>query len=187
MLKDNLPLILVTQNEHKLKELTPLFKQYDVSFQTSPIEKTEVRSQSVEVIAKKAAQIAYDSLGRPVVLDDTGFYIEYLNGFPGAYAAYVLDTIGTAGILKLMEDATDRTARFITGVGYYDSCQSKTFEGVMTGQIGYDEAGTGGFGYDPIFKPEGFEKTYAELDFSEKVEISHRTRAFKKFLEWYTT
>ncbi|MBD3157681.1 MAG: XTP/dITP diphosphatase [Candidatus Lokiarchaeota archaeon] len=187
MSKDNTPLILVTQNKHKLKELTPLFERYDVNFETSPIEKTEVRSQSVEIIAKKAAQIAYDSLNRPVVLDDTGFYIEHLDGFPGAYAAYVLDTIGTAGILKLMEDATDRTARFITGVGYCDSHQCRTFEGVMEGQIGYEEAGGGGFGYDPIFKPEGFEKTYAELAFSEKVEISHRTRAFKKFLKWYTT
>ncbi|MGV9103090.1 MAG: XTP/dITP diphosphatase [Promethearchaeia archaeon] len=187
MPRNNQRLVLVTQNKHKVKELTPLFGRYDVEFETSSLEKKEVRSQSVEVIARKAAKFAYDSLKCPVVLDDTGFYIDYLNGFPGAYAAFVLDTVGTAGILKLMEDATNRNARFVTCVGYYNGDQTKTFKGVMEGRIGTKEAGGRGFGYDPVFIPEGFERTYAQLGFSQKVKISHRTRAFTQFLDWYTT
>ncbi|MHA1813604.1 MAG: non-canonical purine NTP pyrophosphatase, partial [Candidatus Thorarchaeota archaeon] len=63
----------------------------------------------------------------------------------------------------------------------------KTFVGEMKGTIALEERGTGGFGYDPIFVPEGFDRTYAELSFEEKVSISHRTRAFTAFLEWYTS
>ncbi|MHA1247258.1 MAG: XTP/dITP diphosphatase [Candidatus Thorarchaeota archaeon] len=179
--------ILVTQNRHKLAELTPLFKRYNVPFETTSYEKFEIRSDDVEQIARAAALHAADVFGRPVVVDDTGLFIDALNGFPRAYPAFVLDTIGRKGILRLMEGVEDRTARFVTAVGFSDSTMVKTFVGEMKGVIALEERGTGGFGYDPIFVPEGFDRTYAELSFEEKVSISHRTRAFTAFLEWYTS
>ena len=184
MSRDNI--VLVTQNEHKITELLPLFKQYNVSFDTTSIEKLEIRDDDVKEIALVAAQQALKSLKRPVVVDDTGLYIRALNDFPAAYAAFVSYKIGNSGILKLMDDIHDRYAEFRTAVAYADAEVVKVFEGVMSGTIVEVPVGSGGFGYDPIFKPDGANMTYAELSLSAKVAISHRTLAFKVFLDWYT-
>lgn len=178
--------VLVTQNSHKIRELAPLFEDNGVSFDTTDLEKLEIRSDDVEVIARAAAVHAFEVLNRPVIVDDTGLYLSALNGFPGAYAAFALKTIGYEGILKLMNGASERSAQFVTSVGYCDSTHTITFVGTMHGTIAEKAAGRSGFGYDPIFIPEGFDKTYAELDLTEKVSISHRTRAFIAFLDWYS-
>ena len=185
MSKDRL--VLVTQNKHKLKELTPLFKKYDVGFDTTSLEKYEIRSDNIEEIARVAAQTAYETLQKPVVVDDTGFFVDALNGFPGSYAGIVLKFIGYEGILRLMTDKGERASTFKTAVGYFDGNYLESFVGSMLGSIAYDSAGVGGFGYDPIFVPDGFTKTYAQLTFDEKVSISHRTKAFEEFLQWYTS
>ncbi|MFW9806243.1 MAG: XTP/dITP diphosphatase [Candidatus Thorarchaeota archaeon] len=180
-------LVLVTQNQHKLKELRPLFKKYDVNFETTSIEKHEIRSESVEEIARVAAKVAFETLQRPVVVDDTGFFVEILNGFPGSYAAIVLNAIGYQGILKLTNNMTNRSAKFMTAVGYCDGHYLESFLGIMPGVLAREPAGEGGFGYDPIFIPDGFKQTYAQLSLEEKVSISHRTKAFEEFLKWYTS
>ncbi len=178
-------LTLVTTNEHKLAELRPLFAEYGVNFETMGIEKVEIRDDSVENVAREAAKHAFTTLQKPVVVDDTGLYIDTLAGFPRSYPAFVLKTIGRGGILRLLEGKTDRSARFVTSVGYSDGENLYTFTGEMRGRISLEERGSEGFGYDPIFIPEGFDRTYAELSFREKTAISHRTRAFRSFLEWY--
>jgi len=185
MSKDSI--VLVTQNKHKLAELTPLFEEYGLPFETTTLEKFEIRSTDVEEIAGAAAQHAFMTLGRPVVLDDTGFFVASLKEFPGAYAAFVLKSIGYEGILKLLENVEDRTARFETAVGFCDGTHLKTFVGEMHGTISFEPSGSEGFGYDPIFIPDGFKKTYADLTFEEKISISHRSKAFRKFLEWGTS
>lgn len=183
MSKDKL--ILITKNEHKIAELTPLFEEFGVPFETSDLEKHEVRDQSVGRVAMEAAKNAYKILKRPVVVDDTGLYVESLNGFPGPYAAYVLESIGCEGLLRLMEGVEDRDARFDTGVGYADGWAFRYFIGTMYGDIAKSPVGEGGFGYDPIFLPDGESRTYAQLSLDEKVKVSHRSEAFRKFLEWY--
>jgi len=179
-------LVLVTQNKHKLAELRPLFEKFDVSFETTSVEKFEIRADDVEAVAHEAAITAYDALKRPVVLDDTGLFVDALNGFPGTYSAYVLKAIGNAGILRLMNNINERAAKFVTAVGYADGDAIQTFVGVMSGNIARTPAGEEGFGYDPIFVPQGETRTYAQLSLSEKVNISHRTKAFRRFLDWYT-
>jgi XTP/dITP diphosphohydrolase len=157
-----------------------------VVFETTNIEKHEIRSNKVRRVASEAAKHAYTILKKPVVVDDTGLYIDILDGFPGAYAAYVLGTIGKEGILKLMKGKENRHAKFVTAVGFTDESQSKSFIGEMEGRIAENAAGREGFGYDPIFIPNGLDITYAQLSFTEKVNISHRTKAFTQFLEWYS-
>ena len=178
-------IVLVTQNEHKILELTPLFEEYDVPFETTDLSKWEVRSFSVGNVALEAAKFAYGKLKRPVVVDDTGLYIESLNGFPGPTASYVLESIGIEGVLKLMDSVEDRDAHFDTAVGFANGWVFRYFIGTVYGNIATEPAGKGGFGYDPIFIPEGETRTYAQLSTQEKVKISHRTEAFRKFLEWY--
>lgn len=180
-------LVLVTQNQHKLKELTPLFKRYNIEFETTSLEKHEIRSEDVEEIARVAARVAFDTLQQPVVVDDTGFFVDELKGFPGSYAAIVLRTIGYEGILQLLGDKEERSSAFKTAVGFCDGESLVSFVGIMSGAVAYEPAGTGGFGYDPIFVPDGFSKTYAQLTLEEKISISHRTKAFEEFLKWYTS
>ncbi|MGY5871652.1 MAG: RdgB/HAM1 family non-canonical purine NTP pyrophosphatase [Candidatus Thorarchaeota archaeon] len=180
-------IVLVTQNKHKLAELTPLFEEYGLPFETTKLEKLEIRSDDVEEIAGAAAKHAFMILGKPVVLDDTGFFVSALKDFPGAYAAFALKAIGYQGILKLLDGVEDRSARFVTAVGFYDGTHLKTFVGEMHGTISEHPSGSEGFGYDPIFIPKGFTETYADLTFSEKISISHRSKAFRKFLEWGTS
>ncbi len=177
--------VLVTQNRHKLEELRPLFDRYGVLYDTTDVEKIEIRSERVEDIALAAARHAYSILKRPVIVDDTGLYILALDGFPGSYAAYVLKSIGNNGILRLLEGRSDRSAVFVTAVGYCDGVHLRSFEGEVKGSIGTAPAGEGGFGYDPVFIPEGAKKTYAQMSLEEKVGMSHRTRAFAAFLDWY--
>ena len=184
MSKDSL--VLVTQNKHKLAELTPLFEEYEMPFETTNLEKFEIRSNDVEEIASAAAEHAFMTLKKPVVLDDTGFFVSALRDFPGAYAAFVLKAIGYEGILKLLEGVENRSARFVTAVGFCDGEHLKTFVGEMHGTISEKPSGNEGFGYDPIFIPEGFTKTYSDLTFDEKISISHRSKAFRAFLEWGT-
>ncbi|MEM2142475.1 MAG: RdgB/HAM1 family non-canonical purine NTP pyrophosphatase [Candidatus Thorarchaeota archaeon] len=177
--------VLVTKNQNKVRELTPIFEEYDVRFEVSAIEKEEVRSDSVETVALHAAMSAYRIIHRPLVTEDTGLYISALKGFPRAYPSFVLETIGRQGILKLMQDARDRSARFVTACAYHDGSTTMVFTGELLGRISHVEAGTGGFGYDPIFVPEGYDLTLAQLGFEEKIAISHRTRAFRALLSWY--
>jgi XTP/dITP diphosphohydrolase len=185
MSRDNL--VFVTQNKHKLKELKPLFEKYNVDFETTSLEKYEIRSEDIEEIARVAAKKAFETLQKPVVVDDTGFYVAALNNFPGSYAGIVLKFIGYKGILKLMSNKKERVSVFKTAVGFFDGQQLESFVGTMSGSIALEPAGEGGFGYDPIFVPTGYTKTYAELTLEEKVSISHRTKAFEEFLNWYTS
>ncbi|MBE0526443.1 MAG: non-canonical purine NTP pyrophosphatase, partial [Candidatus Thorarchaeota archaeon] len=104
-----------------------------------------------------------------------------------SYAAFALKSIGYQGILKLLEGTEDRSARFVTAVGFCDGTHLESFVGEMKGTISEHPSGSEGFGYDPIFIPDGFTKTYAELSFDEKIKISHRSKAFRKFLEWGTS
>ncbi|MHA2424754.1 MAG: RdgB/HAM1 family non-canonical purine NTP pyrophosphatase [Candidatus Thorarchaeota archaeon] len=179
-------LILVTQNKHKLRELRPLFEEYGIELATTTIPKLEIRSNDVERVALEAAKIGFFEAKQPVVLDDTALYIDALEGFPMTYAGFVLKTLGRKGILKLMDGVKDRRARFATAVGFSDGETLATFKGVMEGSIAEKEEGEDGFAYDPIFIPEGESRTYAQLSFEEKVKISHRTKAFRAFFDWYT-
>lgn len=116
-------------------------------------------------------------------MDDTGFFIDALKGFPGPYAAYVLSSIGNTGILKIMDGITDRNARFITAIAFADERGVRVFKGTIEGCITSAPRGTGGFGYDPIFETGG--KTLAEIPLEEKSRISHRARALSAFHEWF--
>ncbi len=177
--------VLLTSNKHKVRELRPLLTEYGVPFETVPVKKFEIRSDSVVEIARTAAVHAFEQLGRPIVVDDTALFIDALNGFPRTYPAFVLQTIGVDGVLRLMDGIEDRSARFVTAVGFADDGVVETFVGEMRGHISDRPIGSGGFGYDPIFVPEGEDRTYAQLSLSEKTRISHRTRAFREFLTWY--
>ena len=142
----------------------------------------EIRSDDVSEIALQKAHFAYDRLFTPLIVDDTSFSIDSLKGFPGPYAAYVLHTIGNAGILKIMKDVDDRNAHFTTAIAFADRDGIRIFSGTIHGRIVTTSRGMGGFGYDSIFEING--RTLAELPIEEKNRISHRALALTAFRDW---
>ncbi|MGQ9587429.1 MAG: RdgB/HAM1 family non-canonical purine NTP pyrophosphatase [Thermoplasmata archaeon] len=143
----------------------------------------EVQADTLEETIVPGLRWLMPKYNRPLMIDDSGLFIEALKGFPGVYSSYVFRTLGCEGILRLMKGVRQRSARFECCIGFMNP-ESDPFvaKGVAKGTIAANQAGTGGFGYDPIFIPEGYNKTYAQLEIAEKNKISHRGRAIDVFV-----
>ena len=173
---------LVTGNKNKAAEVAAFFSGItEVAHRDFVC--VEPQADTVEEIARSKAEQAYAALGVPLIVDDTGLFISALSGFPGPYAAYVQDTIGNDGILRLMSGVPDRSAYFATAVAYADADGISVFSGRVNGMIAEAAKGTDGFGYDPIFSVGS--RTLAEMTVAEKNQVSHRARALLAFLDWY--
>ena len=172
---------VVTSNPHKAAEIAAFFGSA-AAVEHIRMEIREYRHPDIGEIARQKAEYAYRALDRPLMVDDTAFCIRALQGFPGPYAAYVLDTIGNGGILKLMDGVFDRSAYFETAIACATRGGIIVFRGRIDGVI-VPPRGTGGFGYDPIFELEDGH-TLAELSREEKSRISHRARALMQVKRW---
>ena len=172
---------MVTSNAYKAREVEAFFGG-SLEVTHVDLDIPEHRSDDVGEIAKGKAQFAFDRLQVPVIVDDTGFSIDALKGFPGPYAAYVLHTIGNGGIMRLMATEENRSAHFTTAIAYADRKITRVFSGTIHGRITRTPRGDNGFGYDPIFEWEG--RTLAELPLEEKSRISHRAKALALFRDW---
>ncbi len=173
---------VVTGNKNKAAEVAAFFQGITEVSHIS-FDCIEPQSDDIAEIARAKAEQAYVTLKIPLIVDDTGLFIEALSGFPGPYAAYVQDSLGNACILRLMEGVINRRAYFATSIAYIDEAGVQTFEGRVEGEITDAPRGTDGFGYDPIFSVQG--RTLAEMDMHEKNTVSHRARALFAFREWY--
>ena len=124
--------------------------------------------------------------------EDTGLEVEALNGQPGVYSARYAGEDGNAELnmqklLKNLKGKTNRKAQFRTSIALYLNGNYHFFEGVCKGEILQEKQGNFGFGYDPIFKPEGYNKSFAEMSIEEKGKISHRGIAMKKLISFLST
>ena len=173
-------LFVVTSNPHKADEIKSYFLD-SLDVEHVNIECPEYRNDDVGEIARNKASYAFSQVKKPLIVDDTGFYIDSLDGFPGPYAAYVFQKLGNKGILTLVKDKKDRSAHFETAVAYADSAGIRIFRGMIFGTL-VDPRGREGFGYDPIFEYEG--RTLAEIPIDEKSRISHRARALDNLRKW---
>jgi XTP/dITP diphosphohydrolase len=171
----------VTGNINKIKEARIILKDLDVEIEQIKIDYPEIQG-TLEEVAEFGAKWVYNILKKPVIVEDSGFFVEALNGFPGTYSRFVQETIGNEGILKLLEDKDNRNAYFKTVIGYCDENGVKLFKGIVKGRVSNEIRSKGyGFAYDSIFIPEGEERTFAEMTTEEKSQISHRKRAFEEF------
>jgi len=187
-LKMAMRFVLVTTNRGKVKEFSEIFTEYGFNFRVEPMATPELQENDLRKIARYSVFYAYKVLREPVLVEDAGLFIKALNGFPGPYSSYVYKTIGVDGILKLMEDVNEREARFESALAFYSPLtELKIFTGAVRGRISENPRGSKGFGFDPIFVPDGSDKTFAEMDLEEKNRFSHRARAAKKFAEWFKT
>ncbi|CAM3189462.1 RdgB/HAM1 family non-canonical purine NTP pyrophosphatase [Rhodothermus bifroesti] len=189
-------LVLATRNPGKLAELKALLEAFPVvlhaasDFPGAP--EVMEDAATLEGNAVRKARALQEYTGLPALADDTGLEVEALGGQPGVHSArfagpQATDAENRAHLLRLLEGVTNRRARFRTVLAFAPDAQTlHLFEGVCSGYILEAERGQGGFGYDPLFVPEGYTQTFAELSLEEKNQISHRgqaLRAFARFLE----
>lgn len=172
----------VTGNPGKLREALEVLSPLG-------IEAKGHRAPIVEIQADRLAEVASfkarNLLGRvppPYFLEDAGLFVKALGGFPGPYSSYAFRTIGCEGILHLVAHHGARAARFEATIAYIDAgTRLRLFRGQTLGRIATAARGTRGFGFDPIFQPQGHRRTYAELEPEEKNRVSHRGKALRAF------
>ena len=171
-------------NQNKFLEVQSILSIRNISVDFSQIPLVEIQSDSLEEIAREKAKTAFTKVGRRVIVEDDGLFIDSLGGFPGQYSSFVFRTLGNDGILKLLAGSTKRSAFFHSLIAFYDGITLSISEGRVYGSISERITEGSGWGFDPIFMPDGTDLTFAELKKS-KNEYSHRKRALEKFALWY--
>jgi len=185
-------LVFATNNKHKLEEVQKLLGNNfnllslkDISFEGEIPEDYETLREN----ALQKARYIHDRFKTNCFADDTGLEIDFLKGAPGVYSARYAgpgctfdDNINK--VLNEMGDAENRKARFRTVIALILDKKEYFFEGVVDGKILKEKQGNEGFGYDPVFRPLGYEQSFAEMILEEKNKISHRGRATQKLIEF---
>lgn len=172
----------VTSNRHKFDEVDHLFKSSGIRLEWNNQKYEEIQADTTEEVSVDSCWKLQKVVEGDFFIEDTGLYIEDLNGFPGVYSSYVQKTIGNAGIIRLLSGRPSK-AHFRTVITLCEQGRLMQFSGELQGSISDSEAGDGGFGYDPIFIPEGEGRSLAEMKTDEKNSISHRYRATAKLIE----
>lgn len=167
----------VTTNEGKFLEVSQLLHAHRIELLRLHRSYPEVQSDSLQEVVAYAVEALAANVEGDFMVDDSGLFVEALHGFPGVYSAYAYRTMGVKGLLCLLADEDWRDARFETVFGLRHGGESRFFRGQCPGSLTREARGPGGFGFDPIFVPEGHERTFAEMATEEKNAVSHRGRA----------
>jgi XTP/dITP diphosphohydrolase len=171
--------IFVTTNEHKRREVQRIL---GVEIESVAPDVPEIQALDFAEVAARKARDAYEALEappHPVLVEDSGLVIGAWNGLPGALTKWFLSSVGNEGILRMLS-GEDRSARAVCAVAVADtSGEVRVFRGEVRGEVALGPRGREGFGWDPIFVPEGSELTYAQMG-EAKHEVSHRARAFRQ-------
>ncbi len=187
-------LVFATNNPHKLQEIRAILGPDFLVKGLGDIGCTEDIPETADTLEGNAAikaRYVKEHYGYDCFADDTGLEVTALGGAPGVYSARYAgpghdSDANVALLLKNMKNADDRSARFRTVIALTEGDEIKEFEGIVNGHIIDSLRGEGGFGYDPVFVPEGYDLTFAELSAEEKNSISHRGRAVAALLKYLT-
>lgn len=168
----------VTGNMNKLQEVRHIlgFEIGHVS-----LDLPEIQSMSPEEIVEIKAKAAYAECGTPVVVEDSGIFVDAWNGFPGPFAKYLFDVVGNGGFLKMLSGEENRKAHTFCVIGYYDGEVFEIVRGDCHGYIAdVIRDGEISWGYDPVFVADGYNKSFAEMSYEERNAVSHRRVAWEK-------
>ncbi len=183
-------LVFATNNKNKVKEVRAMLPEDIEILSLKDIGCTEEIVEDADTIegnARIKADYITKEYGYDCFADDTGLEVDALNGAPGVHAArYAGENVtyedNVQKMLREMKDKNNREARFITVVALNLNGKQYLFRGICKGDILKEKKGKSGFGYDPIFQPKGFDRSFAEMDLNEKGEISHRGKAMKELI-----
>jgi len=187
-------LVFATNNAHKITEISDLLDNNFKILALAEVNIMEDIPEDAETLAENAlfkARFVHDRTGLNVFADDTGLEVDALGGAPGVYSARYAgekksfdDNIDK--LLGELKEIENRSARFRTVIALILNGREYLFEGMVEGEIIRERHGTGGFGYDPVFKALGNSRTFAEIPLSEKNKISHRAQAMRKLIAFLT-
>lgn len=186
-------IILASRNPHKIAEMKAILADLGIellsALDVEELEEVEEDQPDLEGNALKKAMYVHQVTGIPAVADDTGLEVDALDGAPGVYSARYAGEHATYGdnvqkLLSEMNDTLDRKARFRTVIALVYGGSKHTFNGLCEGEILREPAGEGGFGYDPVFLPTGYEESFAQLAPEVKNSISHRGRAIQLLMQF---
>lgn len=185
-------LVFATNNIHKINEIRSLLSDSFKILSLAEIGFTGEIPEDSSTLEGNASQKAWfirNKFGIDCFADDTGLEVDALNGEPGVYSARYAGAGRSFGdnmtkLLEKMSEINNRNARFRTVISLVTGDQEIQFEGVVRGEILRERRGIQGFGYDPVFRPEGCELTFAEMDLEQKNKISHRGRAFNQMVSY---
>lgn len=189
-------LVFVTNNPHKLEEIRNIAGDRFQICSLKDIGCCEEIPETADTIRENAlmkARYVAEKYGVDCFADDTGLEVTALGGAPGVHTARYASASGhdTAGNMQLLlhnlADADDRSARFVTWIALVIDGKATTFEGVCEGTILESMHGEGGFGYDPVFRPDGFDVTFAQMSGDQKNAVSHRGKATRKLIDYLNT
>lgn len=182
-------LIFATSNKHKLEELKAILPDYQILglVDAGIIEEIPETGDTLEENAIIKARYLFDKTGWPSFAEDTGLEVTALAGAPGVHTArYAGDQRDPEAnmdlLLQNLKNSANRSARFRTVIAYISDQGTMLFEGQVRGHIALEKSGNGGFGYDPVFIPDGHKKTFAELSKGVKNNISHRALAVQSLM-----
>lgn len=174
----------MTGNKGKVHEATEALRPLGIEVAPHDAKPVEIQADTLEEISRAKCEVLVGKVDPPFIVDDGGLFVDALHGFPGVFSAHTLKTIGVPGILKLMEGVEDRRAHFRAVVTYHDGRETRSFAGQCDGHLIREARTSGhGFGFDPIFAPEGQTRTFAELPAEYKNRFSHRGRALAALAE----
>ena len=183
--RKNKVIYFASSNPNKYREVEPILTRYGIVPHFAKVSLQEIQSESLLHIARSKSTDAFEYLQKPVIIEDDGFYVSSLNGFPGQYSSFVFKTLGNEGLLKLMEERTDRNAYFLSVIAFNNGHTSKLFTGKTHGLLSRFVT-SGGWGFDPIFVPKNTVMTYGELSqTNKKFLFSHRNKSIMKFSKWF--
>ena len=174
-------LTFITSNASKAKELG---RHLEYPVEHRALDLLEIQSLDLQEIAKHKAKEAYKQVQCPVLVEDTSLMFRALGNLPGPLIKWFLQELDNEGLCRLLDGAEDRSAQAKVCFCLYDGKDFKIFEGEMNGTVAGLPKGERGFGWDPIFIPEGKTKTWGEMDAEEQKETSMRRVALKKLEEY---
>ena len=185
-------LVFATHNQNKFKEVASMIPRHIQLLSLTDIGCTEDIAETSDTIEGNAllkARYVKENYNLDCFADDTGLEVAVLNGEPGVYSARYAGEANDAEanmtkLLSNLNDKSDRSAQFKTAIALTLHNTETLFLGICEGEITQLRQGDGGFGYDPIFKPTGFDKTFAEMTLDQKAEIGHRGKAMRKLIAY---
>jgi non-canonical purine NTP pyrophosphatase (RdgB/HAM1 family) len=178
-MSQNKIIIFVSGNNNKIKEVKEIIGD-SIKIECKDIDLPEIQSTIVSDVAVDKLNRAIEILGEPCVIEDSGLHFQKIGEFPGALIKFYYKSLKNEGICQQVGGSK---AKAVTVIGYFDGEKSHFFKGEAYGSVPYRPQGDEKFGWDPIFIPDGKDKSYAELTVEEKNKISQRNKALLKFKE----
>ncbi|EKD57249.1 MAG: hypothetical protein ACD_57C00362G0003 [uncultured bacterium] len=174
-------LVVVTTSKDKIAEINQIL---GTNHKISTLDIPEIQSLDLDEVISHKAEDAYKIINKPVLVEDISLEIKALKGLPGTFIKFFLQTVGTEGTVKMIGSAKTDT-KVTAAVAIYDGKDLRIFKGTIYGTLSPKNRGPYGFGFDKIFIPRDYTKTFAQMPPSLKNKISHRAKALRKVKEYF--